>query len=510
MRACLSTVTSNDPENWSAYRALAHTMLDQSISFIQGIREAPIYNIVEMPKNVCDLLNEPLPEIPQGFEKVCKDFTDLVFPYFTGNVHPRFWGWAAGNGNIGASIAQLMSATMNSNAIGGAQSSTLVESQVLKWCRQIFGFPQTSGGLLVSGTSMATVIALCIARNRVLGKNHNVRLEGIIGGPKIVGYASKETHFSSVKAFELLGLGSNALRMIPVDTNYCIDMDQLEKTLAEDLQNGYVPFCIIGNAGTVNTGAVDDLFALKTFASKYELWFHVDGAFGALAVLDEKLKPRFHGIESADSLAFDFHKWLHVPFDAACLLTRNKMEQHATFSFHEDYMNTHDTADDQQFFFSMGPELSRGFRALSVWFTLKEHGIQRLGQKIHENCEQIQYLVSLLSCYSWIEINRPVSLNIVCFRLRPANMVNNEEINILNEKIVNEMQQSGVAVPSTTMLNDCLHIRCCIINHRAVMNDFDLFVKELVRISGKTFKRISTQLDWITILIHHNTLFSLN
>ncbi|CAF3798894.1 unnamed protein product [Rotaria socialis] len=480
----VTSSASLDPENWSAYGVLAHNMLDQSISFIRGIRETPIYNILTMPQHVCNLINEPLPEMPQGFEKVCADFTALVLPYATGNIHPRFWGWAAGNGHVGANIAQLMAATMNSNAIGGAQSSTLVEKQVLEWCRQIFGFPESFGGLIVNGTSMAAIVALCIARNQVLGNTRNVRLEGIIGGPKLVGYASSETHFSASKAFELLGLGRNALRFVSVDTNYCIDITHLEKMISEDLENGNLPFCIIGNAGTVNTGSIDDLSALKAIALKYKLWFHVDGAFGALGVLDKELKPRLLGIESADSLAFDFHKWFHVPFDAACLLTRNKMVHLASFSCDESYLTIHeDSADEYPFYYKLGPDLSRGFRALSVWFTLKEHGIRRLGQKVHENCQQIKYLISLLSNYPWIEIKMPAILNIACFRIHPENWVDENKIDLLNENIVNDIQQSGIALPSTTILNGRLYIRCCIINHRTVFSDCDLFVNELVRIT---------------------------
>jgi aromatic-L-amino-acid decarboxylase len=479
--------SSLDPENWSAFRSLAYNMVDQSIAFIQNIRETPIYNIIPIPQHVCDRLNEPLPETPQGLEKVCQDFSTLVFPYPLGNGHPRFWGWAAGSGNVGAIIAQLMAATMNSHTGGGAQASTLVERQVLQWCRQIFGFPDTFGGLIVTGTSMATIIALTVARNHALGNNRDVRLEGIVGGPRLVGYTSTETHFCVAKAFELLGLGRNALRLIPVDANYCIDMNQLEMVLLEDLRLGHVPFCVIGNAGTVNTGSIDNLFALKNFALKYKLWFHVDGAFGALAILDKQLKPRLLGIEQADSLAFDFHKWLHVPFDAGCVLLRDKKQQVATFSSHGRFLTAveSDNSHGYELFFQFGLELTRGFRSLSIWFTLKEHGIERLGQKIHENCEQVKYLASLLSHYPWIRINTPINLNIICFRIEPENFVDEKEIDVLNNNIATDIQQSGIAIRSTAVLNDRLYIRCCVMNHRTVYNDFDIFVNELMQITQK-------------------------
>ncbi|CAF3562018.1 unnamed protein product [Rotaria socialis] len=476
---------SFDPENWSAFRSLAYNMVDQSISFIQQIRHRPVYSDVPIPQDVSDSINEPLPEKPQGLEKVCEDFTKLILPYSGGNVHPRFWGWAAGNGTPGTVIAHLMTATMNSNAVGGAQSSTLVEHQVLNWCRQIFNFPDTSSALIVTGTSMATIVALTVARNHAVGNNRDVRLNGIIGGPRLVGYASSETHFCVSKAFELLGLGRSALRLIPTDPNYCINLDQLEKAISEDLKLGNVPFCVIGNAGTVNTGSIDDLIALKEFAMKYKLWFHVDGAFGALAILDSEMKPRLNGIEHADSLAFDFHKWLHVPFDAGCLLIRNRILQLETFSSNHSYLTARDISEDDHSYYKFGLELSRGFRALDIWFTLKEHGIQRLGQKIHENCQQAQYLVSLLSHYSWIRINTPVTLNIVCFRLEPDNLVDEKNIDELNYNVVSDIQQSGIAVPSTATLNGRLYIRCCFINHRTVDEDFNLFVNELIQTTQK-------------------------
>ena len=483
--------SSLDPKDWSAFRSIAYGMVDQSIEFIQQIREKSIYNIIPIPEHVCDQLDEPVPEKPQGLERVCQDFNTLVLPYPFGNVHPRFWGWAVGAGNAGGIIAQSMVATMNSNAAGGTQSSTLVERQVLRWCRQIFGFPDTSGGLMVSGTTMATIIALAIARNHALGNEYDVRLEGITGGPRLVGYASTETHLCSWRAFELLGIGRKSLRLIPVDANFCIDMNQLEKTINEDLQAGFTPFCVIGNVGTVNTGSIDDLRALKSFASKYKLWFHIDGAVGALAILSKELKPRLLGIEQADSLAFDFHKWLHVPYEAGCVLLRDKKQQLATFSSHGRYLTDDEShyQNGYELYFQFGPELSRGFRALSTWFTLKEHGTQRLGEKIYENCEQVKYFASLLSQYSWIHVHQPITLNIICFRVQPDGLTDEKEIDTFNRDVSIDIQQSGVAIPSTTVLNSRLYIRCCVMNHRTVYADFDLFVETLVKLTQERLSK---------------------
>lgn len=479
--------SSLDPTDWSAFRSIAYRMVDQSIEFIRQIREKPVYSSIPIPQHVCHQLDEPVPVNPQGLEKVCEDFNTLVFPYPLGNVHPRFWGWAAGAGNAGAIIAQTMSATMNSNAAGGRQSSTLVERQVLEWCREIFGFPDTYGGLIVSGTTMATFMALAVARNHALGNKYDIRLDGIINGPRLVGYASAETHLCNWRAFELLGIGRNSLRLVPVDDNYCIDMNQLDKTINEDLEAGYTPFCVIGNVGTVNTGSIDDLCALKRFASKYKLWLHVDGAFGALAILSKELKPRLLGIEQADSLAFDFHKWLHVPYEAGCVLLRDKNQQLATFSSHGRYLTDDEIhyEDGYELYFQFGPEVSRGFRALSTWFTLKEHGTQRLGEKIYENCEQVKYFASLLSLYSWIHVHQPITLNIICFRVQPEGLTDENEIDTFNRDLTIDIQQSGVAVPSTTVLNSRLYIRCCVMNHRTVYADFDIFMDKIVKITEK-------------------------
>lgn len=480
-----NSTSSLDPNDWSNFRSLTHHMVDESINFLEGIRERPVYNIVPMSSDVFNSLNEPLPQTGQGLEKVCNDFLKLVLPYPSGNIHPRYWGWAAGGGNVGTIISNLMIATMNSNATGCTQSSTLVERQVLQWCRQIFNFPETFGGLIVSGTTMATIVALNIARNQALGDNRRVRLEGIIGGPRLVGYASSETHFSSARAFELLGLGRNSLRTIPVNDDYTMNIDELEKSVLNDLETGYVPFCVIGNAGTVNTGSIDNLSLLKDFALKYKLWFHVDGAIGAFSILDNEMKPYLIGIEYADTLAFDFHKWLHVPLDAGGLLIRDKKYQLETFTLDATYITPRKLVDTYEVYYKFGLEVSRSFRALNIWYTIKEHGTEKLGNKINDNRKQAQYLASLLSQYKWIRIHRPITLHIVCFRIEPDNWTDQEKINQLNDDIIMDIQQSGIAVLSSALLNHRLHMRCCFMNHRTNYDDCHVFVNCLMNTAEK-------------------------
>ncbi|MGH6902425.1 MAG: pyridoxal phosphate-dependent decarboxylase family protein, partial [Geminicoccaceae bacterium] len=304
---------SLDPADWEAFRDLAHRLLDDALDHLRAVPGRPAWQPV--PEVVRRALAAPLPLEGQGAERTCREVRDLILPHPTGNCHPRFFGWVHGSGTAGGILAELVAAAMNANCGGRDHGAVYVERQVIEWCRQLFGFPDGAGGILVSGTSIATLIGLTVARNHLAGAD--VRAEGI-GGAPMVGYASAEAHGSVARAFEILGLGRGALRRLPVDEDYRIEPAALRRAIARDRADGAKPFCVIGTAGTVNTGAIDDLAALADLCAKEGLWLHVDGAFGALLALSENLKPRLAGIERADSLAFDFHKWLHVPYDAGC------------------------------------------------------------------------------------------------------------------------------------------------------------------------------------------------
>ena len=255
--------------------------------------------------------------------RVCDDFRRLVLPYATGNTHPRFFGWVHGSGTPGGMLAELLAGAMNANLGGRDHGPIYVERKVIEWSRRLFGFPEGASGLLVSGTSMATLIGLTVARNHLAGTD--VRRQGFsLTNSPLVAYASAEAHNSVAKALEILGLGRDSLRAVPTDAAYRMDLDALSRMIARDRETGLQPFCVIGTAGTVNTGAIDDLAAIAGVCAREGLWFHVDGAFGAAAILSETLGERLQGIEKADSLAFDFHKWLHVPYDAGCILVRMK------------------------------------------------------------------------------------------------------------------------------------------------------------------------------------------
>ncbi|CAF0947930.1 unnamed protein product [Adineta steineri] len=476
--------TSLDPTDWASARCMAHQMLDSSLDYIQYVRDRPVWRAV--PYDVRAVIeDEPIPKQGQPLATVCHDVINYVMPYARGNAHPRFWGWVSGEGTLGGIIGDMVSATLNVNACASTHSAAFVERTIIDWMRNLFNFPEEStGGLLVSGTSIATVISIATARRRVLV---NVREDGLVNGQQLVAYVSTESHGCVVKAMELLGLGSKAVHLVPVDENFSIKIAELKTAIKEDRDKGLIPFCIVGNAGTVNTGAFDDLLELSKIARAENLWFHVDGAFGSFVILDPQRSHLVTGIDQADSLAFDFHKWLHCPYDVGCVLVRDSSLLHSTFSTNQGCLERTERGCslDDRWFYHLGPELSRSFRALKVWFTLKEHGTVKLGQKIAENCEQAQYLVSLLEKYTnIIRIVYPVSLNIVNFRFEPEEFDkdDHELLESFNDELVVDIQMSGIALPSSSRIQNRRHIRIAVVSHRSTHEDFDIFMETLMKL----------------------------
>ncbi len=473
-----ATEVSLDPADWPAFRRLAHAALDDAITFLEQVRERPVWQAP--PAEVREHFTAPLPHQPTQLEDVYREFSQKILPYATGNIHPRFFGWVHGSGIAGNIVAEMLAATMNSNCGGRNHGAIYVERQVITWLRDLFGFPAEADGLLVSGSSMANLIALGAARNAA---QPEMRRQGIHGQAHgLVAYASSEVHVSADKAMEILGMGRAARRSVPVRADYTMNLVALEQRIKEDRANGLQPFCVIGTAGTVNTGATDNLQALAAICAREKLWFHVDGAFGAICMTSEKLRSRLAGIERADSLAFDFHKWMHVQYDAGCVMLRSGKLLLDAYSSRPAYLDTGERgmAAGENWPCDLGPELSRGFRALKVWFALKEHGVDLIGKLAEQNCSQAEYLRDRIASEPQLELLAPVSMNIVCFRvlrdsLQPA------ALNQLNKDLVADLQESGIAAPSTTTLDGKLAIRVNITNHRTRREDMDVLVDALLR-----------------------------
>jgi len=352
---------SLDPQDWNTVRAIAHRMLDDMIDHVATIRERPVWQPI--PEAARARFRDRLPRGPAELEDVYREFSDFIAPYATGNVHPGFMGWVHGGGSVVGMLADMLAAGLNSNLGGRDHVPIEVERQIVEWMRELFGFPAGASGIFVTGTSMANLMAVLVARTTILGPS--VRQSGLgSAGAQLTAYTSKAAHGCIAKAMDIAGFGSTALRSIDVDQSHRIDVAALRVRIAGDRQAGLKPFLVVASAGTVDVGAIDDLSAVSALCREEGLWFHVDGAFGALGMFSPVLAPLLAGIENADSIALDFHKWGQVPYDAGFLMVRDGERHRAAFAAPAAYLRreTRGLAAGSVWPCDLGPDLSRGFR----------------------------------------------------------------------------------------------------------------------------------------------------
>jgi glutamate/tyrosine decarboxylase-like PLP-dependent enzyme len=390
------------------------------------------------------------------------------------NGHPRFFGYVASPSTPVGAYADLIASSLNANITcwRSGPAGTELERMVVRWLGSLIGYDSQAHGLLTSGGSMANMIALLIASRHY----SNMARRGLWNaGPPMTIYASEEVHMSIAKAADILGIGRDQVRVIACDERQRMRVDVLQQRIEADLREGLRPFCVVGSAGTVNTGVVDPLSEIAKVADEFELWFHVDGAYGAPGVLDERKKYLFAGLERADSVSLDPHKWLYVPVDAGCLLFRDAAAARHAFSTEDaDYIQTLGYADEEAFaFWDYGVELSRRFRALKVWMTLQYYGTRRLAEAISEDIALAEYLGQLISEADDFELLAPVELSICCFRYVAHSGMSKEELDELNEQVMGAVQKGGRAYVSNATVNGCFALRACITNFRTTKSDIE-------------------------------------
>ncbi|MFZ1110108.1 MAG: pyridoxal-dependent decarboxylase [Rhodomicrobium sp.] len=455
-----------DPRDWSGFRAQAHALLDDMIAHIETIRDKPVWQAA--PAETRERFKRPLPRGQSDLDGVLGDVRGHIAPYATGNTHPRFMGWVHGAGTPIGMLAEMAAAALNMNCGGRDHIGIEVEKQVALWMAEALGYPATASGAFMTGSSLANWAALIVAKVHALGTG--TRRRGLAGlEAPLIAYTSAEAHKCVARAMELSGIGSANLRKVDTDLSGRMDAGALEAAIAEDRAQGFSPFLAVATAGTVNTGAIDPLERIAGIASREGLWFHVDGAIGALAAFSPKLRPLLAGIEKSQSVALDFHKWGHVPYDAGFLLVRDAAAHRQAFAMPAAYLERSERglAAGETWPCDLGPDLSRGFKALKTWMTIETLGADRMGDAMLANCELAQYLAGKVRHSALFELKAPVALNIVCFGVR------GEGDGRINREIVLDLQETGIAAPSwTTVRGECV-VRCAIVNHRTARADID-------------------------------------
>ena len=433
----------------------------------------------------------PLAELGQSVDEILETFAAEIEPYPFGNGHPRFYGWVNSPPAVAGIFADALAAAMNPSCAGGNHAAIYVERQVGNWFKRMLGFPNDSMALLVSGGSMAALTALAAARHVKCG--FDVRAKGLQNAPsRLVCYKAGEGHGCNQKAVELLGIGSENLRIIGHDRAQRMIPAALERAIETDRRNGCTPIAAIASAGTVNTGAIDPLDEIADVCERHRVWLHVDGAYGAPAVLTDRYRKELTALTRADSIALDPHKWLYVPVEAGVVLVRDANAMRAAFSLIPPYLRTDGSptgVGGLPWFSEYGFQQTRGFRALKVWMALKHQGADGYRRSIERDIALAERLASLLRADAEFELFQPQSLSIVCFRYVPSDRPRNvEALNALNKALLEQVQLSGQAFLSSTVMNGIFWLRACIVNPRTSPDDLPRLV-EAVRSTGNLMVR---------------------
>jgi len=474
-------------------RRVAHRVADMVADYLERLEARPVFAPVPVDE-AARAASDPPPADGSEPDAILDEFVRSIEPYPFGNGHPRFWGWVNSPPAVMGIFADQLAAMMNPSVAGGNHAAVHVERQVIRWFAEILGLPSTAMGLLVSGGSMANLTALAAARHAKAG--FDVRVRGMQSGDqRLIVYMSEEGHGCIRKAAELLGIGGDWLRVIPVNDRSEMRVDVLTQTIDRDLQDGHRPMAVAASAGTVNTGAIDDLAAIARVCRDRDIWFHVDGAYGAAARLSSRYRERLAPLALADSIALDPHKWLYVPVEAGLVLVRDAANLRSAFSLVPPYLRTDGDphgVGGPPWFSEFGFQQSRGFRALKVWMTLKYYGTSGYARALDHDLALASYLSDRVSADPGLKLMAPPSLSVVCFCVEPAGVSGDEQLNELNRAVLERLQLSGRGFLSSTVLNGRFVLRACIVNPLSGQRDVDAmleavktFASEAIRLQSR-------------------------
>jgi aromatic-L-amino-acid/L-tryptophan decarboxylase len=470
--------------DWGAAQAreLTGEMLDLWAELLERMPELPV-TPVAAAADVSSEMALPIPEQPLPPAEIARLLRPMVFDHSALCGHPGFLAYISGSGTVPGAAADLLAAGLNPNVGGWSLSAgaTELELHLMRWIAGKFGLPEGAGGLMTSGGAASNFTALKAARDA--HAPGNVRADGV-SGMRLVLYASEEAHATIAEAADMMGLGERAVRPIPTDDELRMRVAALEAAVADDLAAGMRPFCIVATAGTTATGAIDPIPAIADVCERHGLWLHVDAAYGGAAALAPELRSLLAGIERADTISFDPHKWLYTPQSSACLLARDPGRLRAAFSIDAAYVR-----EDAQLsgrginIGELGPQWSRAFLALKVWMSLAAHGTDAYGRRIAHDVELARYLDKRVREHPDLEPMCPVTLSIACFRYAPAG-IDDEVLDVLNERLMIEIRRDGRTCPSNAVLHGRYSLRACFVNHRTEAGVVDDLVDAAVTLGG--------------------------
>lgn len=483
--------------DWSAeeLRRVGYAVVDRIAEYLTQLPDRPVFRPV--PADLAEkMLSAPAPRSGISADALLEDFGRTIAAYPFGNGHPRFYGWVNSPPTPIGIFADALAATMNPSVAGGNHAAVYVERQVINWLKELFGFPASSMGLLTSGGSAAALTALGVARWRACQRRGwDVRARGVPTGTggtpgPLVFYKAPEGHGCHQKAIELLGVGSDQVRFVATDADLRLRPDALAAMLDEDVAAGRIPVAVIASAGTVNTGAIDPLDAIADVCARHDVWLHLDGAYGAPAVLTDEYGPALRAMARADSLTVDPHKWLYVPVEAGAVLVRDAAAMRGAFSLVPPYLRTDGDEHGVQgppWLSEFGFQQTRGFRALKVSMALRHHGLDGYRRLVSHDIALARHLADRVRNAPDLELWEPQHLSIVCFRyVGTGEALDGTALDTLNRRLLEHLQLGGEAFLSSTTLDGHFWLRACIVNPRARTTDLDAVVELVQRLGARS------------------------